>query len=334
MTSHQIKYYAVRRGYIPGIYTNWKDCNAQVFKYKMQCYKCFDTLEKAKAFMLKRSHSKNEKIKSDEAGLTNNYKKRRTGTLTSAKYSHKAVETKKMVHMDITINNSISSPRYNQSKKLFEFPPARSFPVNFHGPQPRRYPFPLIRGNYSPPPGHIYIDGACINNGHKSARAGIGVFFGHNHCRNTSERLYGPNQTSCRAEVQAGIRALEQSQKPITNCGNSLSETMRITRRAEEFERVYRNPVIITDCQFLIDAAEKYLDKWLLTGKTNSGRVPSNMDLLWKLKFLLAGRNVTWKFVSSHSGDTGNNAADLLARAGAKEDREPFVDIISIPFKY
>jgi hypothetical protein len=90
------------------------------------------------------------------------------------------------------------------------------------GPMPplhmkRRYPKPTFGFNYfQPQPGHIYIDGACLDNGTPTAHAGVGVFFGPNDERNVAERLTGHNQTSCRAEIQAAIRALECSERKVT----------------------------------------------------------------------------------------------------------------------
>lgn len=81
----------------------------------------------------------------------------------------------------------------------------------------------------------------------------------------------------------------------------------------------YTNPTIHTDSQFVIDAATKYMDQWIRTGRTNSGRTPGNLDLLVKLKVAIGERNVTWLHVRAHSGDFGNDAADALAKIGARE---------------
>ena len=45
------KWYAVRNGRIPGIYTTWADCEAQVKGYGGAIYKSFLTEEEAKAFL-------------------------------------------------------------------------------------------------------------------------------------------------------------------------------------------------------------------------------------------------------------------------------------------
>ena len=50
----------------------------------------------------------------------------------------------------------------------------------------------------------VYSDGSCLNNGKKSARAGVGVYFGPDDPRNVSEPLEGA-QTNQRAEIQVCV---------------------------------------------------------------------------------------------------------------------------------
>ena len=45
------KYYAVKKGLTPGIYTNWPDCQAQINGYSGAIYKGFTTKEEAMEFM-------------------------------------------------------------------------------------------------------------------------------------------------------------------------------------------------------------------------------------------------------------------------------------------
>lgn len=46
-----MKYYAVREGFKPGIYTSWDECKAQVNGYSNAKYKSFATRKEAEAFM-------------------------------------------------------------------------------------------------------------------------------------------------------------------------------------------------------------------------------------------------------------------------------------------
>lgn len=44
-------YYAVYKGFKPGIYSNWKDCQSQINKYSGSIYKKFNNLDEAKYFV-------------------------------------------------------------------------------------------------------------------------------------------------------------------------------------------------------------------------------------------------------------------------------------------
>jgi ribonuclease HI len=45
------KYYAVKIGRIPGIYTNWTECKQQIHKFSNAKYKSFTTLQQAKEYL-------------------------------------------------------------------------------------------------------------------------------------------------------------------------------------------------------------------------------------------------------------------------------------------
>lgn len=45
------KYYAVKKGNVPGIYLNWNDCKAMVDGYQGAVYKSFKTIEEAEKFI-------------------------------------------------------------------------------------------------------------------------------------------------------------------------------------------------------------------------------------------------------------------------------------------
>uniref|UniRef100_A0A914RWV3 ribonuclease H n=1 Tax=Parascaris equorum TaxID=6256 RepID=A0A914RWV3_PAREQ len=54
----------------------------------------------------------------------------------------------------------------------------------------------------------VFTDGACSSNGHRGAKAGIGVFWGDDHPDNVSEPLMSGPPTNNRAELSAVITAL------------------------------------------------------------------------------------------------------------------------------
>lgn len=58
MSKTKVKYYAVKVGRKPGIYTKWSDCQKQVNKYPKAVFKSFATLEEAEKFTNKKGISK------------------------------------------------------------------------------------------------------------------------------------------------------------------------------------------------------------------------------------------------------------------------------------
>lgn len=58
--SSKTKYYAVKKGRIPGIYNSWAECYAQTHKYSGQEFKTFEDYEEAKAYLNESNYSKND----------------------------------------------------------------------------------------------------------------------------------------------------------------------------------------------------------------------------------------------------------------------------------
>ena len=73
------KYYAVKKGKVPGIYLNWNDCKAMVDGYQGAVYKSFKTIEEAEKFIT------GEKVVTREKSITGD--KTITGVKASAENS-------------------------------------------------------------------------------------------------------------------------------------------------------------------------------------------------------------------------------------------------------
>ena len=54
------KYYAVKKGKVPGIYFNWNDCKAMVDGYQGAVYKSFKTIEEAENLLTERNYCRRE----------------------------------------------------------------------------------------------------------------------------------------------------------------------------------------------------------------------------------------------------------------------------------
>lgn len=143
----------------------------------------------------------------------------------------------------------------------------------------------------------VYTDGACPNNGKGSAKAGVGVWWGHGNKLNVGRPVVRDKQTNNAAEIQAASVAI------ATAVDNGIAKLL-----------------INTDSQFLINCATQWMQKWKQNGwKTATGQEVKNKDDLVELDKLLKQGTITikWTHVKGHSDDKGNIAADKLAVKGA-----------------
>jgi ribonuclease HI len=150
----------------------------------------------------------------------------------------------------------------------------------------------------SAPKKYVYTDGACIHNGKKNAKAGIGIFFGPGDKRNVSERITG-KQTNNAAELEAIIRVFQILEKEI--------------KKGEEY-------VIMTDSEYAIKCMKSYGYKLALKHWKSDKPIP-NLEKV-KAGFTLFQNypNVTLQHVRAHTGkkdahSIGNEWADKLATA-------------------
>lgn len=147
----------------------------------------------------------------------------------------------------------------------------------------------------------VYTDGACSRNGQPDACGGVGVFFGHNHHHNISERLRGQIQTNQRAELMAVLRAVQV-----------------IGQYHRHSDDLF---VIHSDSAYAINCLTVWCNDWIDNGWINSKGLPvANQDLIKSILITvqhsdLSGR-ISFAKVLGHSGDVSNDEADRLAREG------------------
>lgn len=144
---------------------------------------------------------------------------------------------------------------------------------------------------------YVYTDGACVNNGTREAKAGIGIFFSKDSPNNVSRELHGENLTNNIAELTAIIEAIsiiKSSKKP--------------------------NKIIITDSEYAIKCATTYgskLEKKEWKVKKDGKTIP-NLELVKELYELTNKYNIQYQHILAHTGNKdrhsiGNYYADLLA---------------------
>jgi len=148
---------------------------------------------------------------------------------------------------------------------------------------------------------YIYTDGACINNGKKNAKAGIGIFFSHNDSRNTSERLGGKQSNNC-AELEAIIKAIKLAKPEIQS---------------------NHNIIIMTDSEYAIKCLTSYGRKLAAKNWETKNPIPNFHKVKYAYELFNKYPNISVQHIKAHTGKNdkhsiGNDMADKLAVAGIK----------------
>ena len=137
----------------------------------------------------------------------------------------------------------------------------------------------------------MYTDGACKGN------PGIGGWGVYVLGRNDEIDLNGfdLNTTNNKMELTAVIKALEY-----------LTEPHQI--------------VLTTDSKYVIGGINDWMDNWKKRGWRNAkGEPVKNKELWLQLDQLVSKHKIEWQWVKGHSGDIGNETADMLANRGIDE---------------
>ncbi|MDG1961268.1 MAG: ribonuclease HI [SAR86 cluster bacterium] len=134
----------------------------------------------------------------------------------------------------------------------------------------------------------IYTDGACRGN---PGPGGWGALIRFD---SVEKEIFGgqANTTNNQMELSAAIEGLSILTEPC-------------------------NVEIFTDSKYVMDGITQWIQNW----KKNNWRTAAKKDVknkeLWqKLDQLIVQHQVQWHWVKGHSGDAGNEAADLLANKG------------------
>jgi ribonuclease HI len=136
----------------------------------------------------------------------------------------------------------------------------------------------------------IYTDGACKGN---PGRGGWGAWLSS---KGKEIELFGGemNTTNNRMELTAVIEALA-----------SLKRSCEVQ--------------IYTDSQYVRQGITEWIHNWKKRGwKTADNKPVKNADLWQRLDALRDLHRVDWRWVKGHSGDPGNERADMLANRGAE----------------
>ena len=134
----------------------------------------------------------------------------------------------------------------------------------------------------------IYTDGACRGN---PGPGGWGALIKFDIVQ---KEIFGGqnNTTNNQMELSAAIEGLSTLKEP---CSVEL----------------------FTDSRYVMDGITQWIQNWKKNNwKTSSKKEVKNKELWQKLDQLMSYHQVKWNWVKGHSGDPGNETADLLANKG------------------
>jgi ribonuclease HI len=137
----------------------------------------------------------------------------------------------------------------------------------------------------------IYTDGACRGNPGPGGWGALLLYGNH------QRELCGgeTHTTNNRMELTAAIRALQ-----------ALSRSCEV--------------LLFTDSQYVRNGIEDWLAQWKSRGWKTAARKPvKNVDLWRELDAQVQRHQVEWRWLRGHSGNPGNERADLLANRGLDE---------------
>lgn len=328
------KWYGVRAGRIPGVYTNWQDVLDQITGWKGPKHRVFKTRSEAEQYVAGSNAALEAaaadipigSIEQGEPALKKTKSSKKKGNGIKEETTPPVVDQGEYepgdaplpddaedgFDRDLILDPITDGIRYKTREEREEYKYQATRPVK-------------------DAPIRIWTDGSSLANGSANAWGGVGVYFGPQDRRNISEPLNGTKQTNQRAELTAIVRALEVAPKD-------------------------RKIVIVSDSKYSIDCVTDWFHNWQRNNWVNSSKKPvENKDLIQKILDMLEERyrlnehrmedeadiptadkrahwdrgpgGVRFEWVKGHENDEGNNAADDLATAGAMIARELGMDV-------
>ncbi|KAL8827559.1 MAG: hypothetical protein Q9191_003110 [Dirinaria sp. TL-2023a] len=310
------KFYAVKSGRMPGIYTDWTSVQQQIKGWTKPRHKLFQTRAEAQRFLDEdepRTAAGSEGLETDPTAAIDEILGEDAAELTAkpptAKRTKKAVNGTSKVAKPVAVqyNEADYAPGTAPLPPGVEdgFDPTilldpRTGALVYKPEEQRHATKKLRTGLSQTEPVRIHTDGSSLGNGKTGAFAGIGVYFGPSDPRNVSDPLPGTRQTNQRAELTAIQRALDIA--PLN-----------------------RAVVIVTDSKYSIDCVTSWYINWRKNGwKTAAGKTVENKDLVESILAKIEQRDqlmVTtgFEWIKGHANHPGNIQADRLAIEGAKK---------------
>ncbi|KAI9674857.1 MAG: hypothetical protein M1829_003597 [Trizodia sp. TS-e1964] len=330
------KFYAVRSGHTPGIYTDWPSAQKQILGWHKPKQRSFASREEADKWL--KSKDLNDNLEGQENGGINSDVANRFVEAAAPVSAKPTVKAKKDPLPPAKRPKKSNGPALAEATRRAKAPALTSIEI-YNSDEVENGglgtgPLPpgsvdgfdsTIRLDEETTEIHlkteeernaiktqlilkesavlkIYTDGSSLGNGSAEAAAGVGVYFGPSDSRNVSERLPGRRQTNQRAELTAIFRALEISPRNRDIC-------------------------IYTDSKYAIDCVTSWHVKWRQNNwQTAAGKAVENKDLVMSILDLMearqkSGKKVDLHWLKGHANHEGNVEADKLAVNGARKGR-------------
>lgn len=151
----------------------------------------------------------------------------------------------------------------------------------------------------------VYSDGSCIGNTSRRRFGGVGIWFGQNDIRNSSIPIEHDSPTNQEAE----LLGLKYS---LAFCRNVNDLTIK------------------TDSMYAINCVTKWPEKWKMNGwKTSTGNPVLHVEIIKECLSIMEYRKsrgyiTRFRYIKGHSGNEGNEGADVLAKKGADMMRDVY----------
>ncbi|BES93577.1 RnaseH [Nesidiocoris tenuis] len=330
-------FYAVALGHTPGVYDSWGECCTQITGFKGAKFKKFATVKEAEAFIAqvgsgcKTGGNTNERT----AKVAKRARQDADETDWPGHFTHFMAEnlsppnlmrvdqvspsdtqlyniSARLTAMESKLNNYIDKTTKTFEKLTSRIVSLEKLVASKTGAVPPAVADVTMDTVENPSVANVgissfhwkddktvsvYTDGACSSNGRSEAKAGIGVWFSHNHPLNVSAPVKGA-PTNNTAEIQAARIAITQA----ASAG-------------------IKNLAIHTDSKFVIDCITKWIHRWKKNGwkLSTGGPVKNKVELLKLDEAIQSLDSVQWIHVRGHCGNLGNEMADRLARDGAEK---------------
>ncbi|CAF9940908.1 MAG: hypothetical protein ALECFALPRED_008899 [Alectoria fallacina] len=304
------KFYAVKNGRVPGIYTDWPSAQEQITGWQKPKHRGFTTLAEAQRFLDEDERRASDSPAFEVDGISVTCHAADTPTEPdfqppANKRSKKGASVMKTPVPDYEEADYEAGTAPLPSDTEDGFDPnivldAETGKIMYKTQEQRQATKLRPLGVSQTEPIRIHTDGSSLGNGTAGAFAGIGVYFGPGDKRNISETLPGSRQTNQRAELTAISRALE------------------IVPRN-------RHVVIITDSRYAIDCVTTWFINWRKNGwKTSAGKAVENKDIVENVLVKIEERDklqvqTNFLWIKGHANHPGNVEADKLAVDGARK---------------